>query len=120
MNGLPVFPATFEQALDKVAAKRRLQLRRYEYWGVPIRTLRWIDDGFLKDVQFDYRDADIGVTLQKGKTGGLFIFLRWCHNNIPMFPNLLQLQTSARAALAKDQSLADYIQKVESFIEHHV
>jgi hypothetical protein len=37
-----------------------------------------------------------------------------------MFPNLLQLQTSARAALAKDQSLADYIQKVESFIEHHV
>lgn len=120
MTGLPAFPPAFEQALDDIASRNQLEVRRYEYWGVPIRTLQWIEARSLKAVQFDYRDADIGVTLRQEKTGGFFSFLRWCHNNIPMFPHLLHLQTSAQPPLAKNQSVADYIQKIGSLIEHHV
>jgi hypothetical protein len=119
MGGLPDFPATFEEALEEIASKKQLQLRRYEYWGVPIRTLEWTEGGLLKGVQFDYRDADIGVTLRRERTGGRFSFLRWCHNNVPMFPSLLQLQTSPRPPLAKDSSIADYVRTLEGVIEQH-
>ncbi|MBK7365396.1 MAG: hypothetical protein IPI97_10510 [Nitrosomonas sp.] len=120
MGKLPEYPSTFEEALDDVAFRYHLKVLRYEYWGVPIRTLRWVDGTILRSVQFDYRENNIGVTLQAERTGGIFSFYRWCYNVIPMFPYLLQNTCAVMPDLGKSLSIAEYVRQLEALVEKNM
>ncbi len=120
MDELPEYPEPFEEALDEVAKQKQIKVLRYEYWGVPIRTLQWVDNRVLRRVQFDFRDNDIGVTLKTEKTGGIFSFYKWCHNNIPMFPYLLKITYLEKQPLSHDCSVEEYMQAMKSLVESDV
>ncbi len=120
MDQLPEYPEAFETALDIVSSRKMIKLYRYEYWGVPIRQLTWLERQLLNTVQFDYRESDIGVTLKKEKTGGIYSFLRWCRNNVPMFPYLPKVIVSEQQVLPKNWSVEKYTKGVEKLVERHV
>ena len=111
MNDIENYPKAFEEAIDIVAKEKRLKVLRYEYWGAPIRTLQWVNNNVLRSVQFDSQDNNIGVTLKTEKTGGIYSFFRWCHNNIPLFPFLLKATSLEKPLLTKQYSIEEYTKK---------
>ena len=120
MNEIASYPQTFEEAIDIVAKEKHLKVLRYEYWGVPIRTLQWVNNSVLNSVQFDSQDNNIGVTFKTEKTGGIYSLFRWCHNNIPLFPCLIKSTSLEKSLLPKQCSTEEYAKTIEALVENNV